>query len=60
MRERLKGYGIDTGSANDVLWNFEKFVIDRKGTVVARFAPDVTPDDPRLLAVLDEQLSKAA
>lgn len=60
MRERLKGYGIDTGAANDVLWNFEKFVIDRKGAVVARFAPDVTPDDPRLLAVLDEQLSKAA
>jgi glutathione peroxidase len=60
MRERLKGYGIDTGAASDVLWNFEKFLIDRQGTVVARFAPDVTADDPRLLSALDEQLSKGA
>ncbi|MET0746865.1 MAG: glutathione peroxidase [Rhizobium sp.] len=60
MREKLKGYGVDTGAANDVLWNFEKFLIDRKGAVVARFAPDVTPDDPRLLAALDAQLAKAA
>jgi len=60
MRERLKGYGIETGAAGEVLWNFEKFLIDRKGSVVARFAPDVTPDDPRLLAALDEQLAKTA
>ena len=60
MREKLKGYGIDTGAASDVLWNFEKFLIDRQGAVVARFAPDVTPDDTRLLAAVDEQLAKAA
>lgn len=60
MREKLKGYGIDTGPAGEVLWNFEKFLIDRDGSVVARFAPDVTPDDPRLLSALDEQLAKAA
>lgn len=60
MRERLKGYGVDTGAASDVLWNFEKFLIGRHGSVVARFAPDVTPDDPRLLSMLDKELAKSA
>lgn len=60
MRDKLKGHGIETGAVGDVLWNFEKFLIDRQGSIVARFAPDVTPDDPRLLAVLNEQLAKTA
>ena len=34
--------------------------ISRKGEVVARFAPDVTADDPRLTAVLDAELAKPA
>src|SRR5690606_10667697 len=41
MRERLKGFGIETGPPGEVLWNFEKFVIGRDGQVVARFSPDV-------------------
>jgi glutathione peroxidase len=60
MRDRLKGHGVDTGPAGEILWNFEKFLIDRKGSIVARFAPDVTPDDPRLVSVVDEQLAKTA
>jgi len=60
FRERLKGYGIDPVSKTDVLWNFEKFLIDRKGAVVGRFAPDVAADDPRLLAAIDAELAKAA
>ena len=31
--------------ANDIRWNFEKFLVDRSGKVVARFAPMVTPED---------------
>lgn len=58
FRERLKGYGIDPASRTDVLWNFEKFLIDRKGDVVGRFAPDVTADDPRLLSAIDAQLAR--
>ncbi|MNF68991.1 Hydroperoxy fatty acid reductase gpx1 [compost metagenome] len=60
FRERLKGYGIESANTTDVLWNFEKFLIDRQGQVVARFAPDVAADDPRLLAALDAQLAKEA
>ena len=58
MRERLKGYGMDTGKPGEVLWNFEKFLVDRKGAVVERFSPDVTPDDQRLVAAIDRELAK--
>ncbi|MNC79356.1 Hydroperoxy fatty acid reductase gpx2 [compost metagenome] len=60
FRERLKGYGIESANTSDVLWNFEKFLLDRKGKVVARFAPDVAADDPRLLAALETQLAQEA
>jgi glutathione peroxidase len=59
FRERLQAHGITAGKPADVLWNFEKFLINRKGNVVARFAPDVTADDPRLVAAVDAELSKA-
>lgn len=60
FRERLHSYGIPSAGGHEVLWNFEKFVIDRQGRVVARFAPDVAADDPRLLEVIEAQLAKTA
>ena len=60
MRKRLADYGIETGAADEVLWNFEKFLVGRDGAVAARFSPDVAPDDPRLVAVIDRELAKAA
>jgi len=59
FRDRLKGYGIDTGQPGEVLWNFEKFLISRDGEVVGRFAPDTEANDPRLLAALDAELAGA-
>ncbi|VVD33647.1 glutathione peroxidase [Paraburkholderia dioscoreae] len=58
FRERLKGYGIESGDPVEVLWNFEKFLLNRNGDVVARFAPDVAADDPRLVAAIDAELAK--
>lgn len=60
MRKRLIEYGIPVNDRPDVLWNFEKFLIGRDGSVAARFAPDVTADDPRLLQALDEALAVRA
>lgn len=34
-----------SGNDNDIKWNFEKFLVDRKGNVVKRFAPTVTPEE---------------
>ena len=56
FRERLKGFGVPDGNPVDVLWNFEKFLVNRKGQVVARFAPDIGADDPRLVAAIDAEL----
>jgi glutathione peroxidase len=56
FRERLKGYGIESGDPQEVLWNFEKFLIGRDGKVIGRFAPDVAADDPRLTAAIDQAL----
>jgi glutathione peroxidase len=30
---------------NDIRWNFTKFLINKEGTVVARFAPNITPEE---------------
>jgi glutathione peroxidase len=39
----------EKGESGDVSWNFEKFLIAADGTVIARFTPQVEPDDPRLV-----------
>jgi glutathione peroxidase len=57
FKAKLAGYGIKQENPTDILWNFEKFLIGRNGQVVARFAPDVTADDPILLAAIETELS---
>lgn len=42
----------------EVRWNFEKFLIDRNGAVVARFDPDVVPDDQLLVSAVDKALGR--
>ena len=37
-------------------WNFEKFLIDRKGDIAARFAPDMIPENPRIVAAIEAEL----
>ena len=56
MRAKLDGLGIPTNPAPEVLWNFEKFLVDRKGNVIGRFAPDVAPGDEKLTAAIDAAL----
>jgi glutathione peroxidase len=47
----------ENGEAGDVSWNFEKFLVDGRGDVVARFSPSVEPDDPQLVSAVEAQLS---
>ena len=44
------------GYTGDIRWNFEKFVLDREGNVVARFHPQVAPDAPEVLAAIHSAL----
>jgi glutathione peroxidase len=54
--KKLAGYGITHENPSDVMWNFEKFLVNRQGEVVARFAPSVTPDHPELVKAIEAQL----
>ncbi|MEU7828975.1 MULTISPECIES: glutathione peroxidase [unclassified Nonomuraea] len=42
------------GTGGDIQWNFEKFLVDREGAVVARFRPRTTPDDPAVIAAIEK------
>ena len=44
------------GTSGDIRWNFEKFLVNRNGDVVARFGPRMTPDDPMIIAAIEHQL----
>jgi len=46
----------DAGHSGDIQWNFEKFLIDGSGRVVARFAPSVVPEDPGLVKAVQSVL----
>lgn len=41
-------------------WNFHKYLIGRDGRVVAQFPSKVTPDDPKLVAAIERELSVTA
>jgi glutathione peroxidase len=58
FRERLRSFGMTPNDDPDILWNFEKFLIAKDGTVVRRFAPSTTPDDPAVVAAITEELAK--
>jgi glutathione peroxidase len=62
FRERLNGFlkdkhnGATTNPEPGILWNFEKFLIDRNGNVAARFSPEVLPDDPAVITAIESAL----
>ncbi len=57
MVERLKSRGRVPNLPPEILWNFEKFLIGRDGRVLDRFAPDVVPDDPMIVAAVEKALA---
>jgi glutathione peroxidase len=46
------------GAAKEVEWNFTKFLVGRDGKVLARFPSKVRPDDPKLLATIEQALAQ--
>ncbi|MGI8640212.1 MAG: glutathione peroxidase [Pyrinomonadaceae bacterium] len=58
FEENLRNYGHTRAAPEELLWNFEKFLVNRDGEVVARFAPGVTAEDERLVEKVEEELGK--
>lgn len=40
-------------------WNFNKYLVDRSGNIVARYGSNVTPDDEELVAHIDRLLAES-
>lgn len=56
--EDLVEYGITPNPKPEVLWNFEKFLVNKQGEVVARFAPDIQANDARITDAINAELAK--
>jgi len=44
-------------TGGEIQWNFTKFLIGPDGRPVARFEPNVTPDDPQVTAAIEKELA---
>jgi glutathione peroxidase len=58
LHDTLDKHGLLPKQASDVMWNFEKFLVGRDGQVLGRFAPDVAPNAPALVAAIDAALAR--
>jgi glutathione peroxidase len=47
-------------SAGPIQWNFEKFLIARDGTLVARFGSGVAPESKSLVEAIERELEQSA
>jgi len=52
--------GLPEPIGGPVAWNFQKYLVDRNGEVVARFEPEVTPRDPAVVARIEALLTASA
>ena len=57
LYQRLVEAPDAAGEAGDVRWNFEKFLIDGRGDVVARFRTKVEPEAPEVRAAIEAVLA---
>jgi len=67
----VKGQGIDPlyayltsektnpSYAGPIAWNFAKFLVNRKGEVIARFAPKEEPDSPAVTKAIETALAES-
>ncbi len=44
--------------AGDITWNFNKFLVDRKGKVVARFSSKDTPESEAVTQAIEKYLKE--
>jgi glutathione peroxidase len=58
--EELTAEADAEGTAGDVQWNFEKFLVSPEGDIVARFRPGVEPENPVLVKAIEGALPNGA
>ncbi len=55
LYNRLVNNAPETG---DIGWNFEKFLIDKKGNIIGRYKSKVKPDSDELVSAINAELAK--
>jgi len=48
----------DPKFAGDIPWNFAKFLVNRKGEVIARFAPGDEPESEKVTKAIESALAE--
>lgn len=58
MYAKLVDLGMGPHREGDILWNFEKFLLNKDGQPVARFAPHIPPDAPEVTRAIESELAR--
>jgi len=48
----------DGDISGKVAWNFQKYLVDRSGKVVAKWAPPTSPTGPKVTAAIEKALEQ--
>lgn len=56
LYKHLTGKATNPRFGGEVEWNFAKFLLNRKGEIVARFAARTSPDDPEVVKAIEAAL----
>lgn len=59
LYQALTSKETDPKFAGDIKWNFTKFLINRKGEVIARFEPKETPESPAVTKAIEAALAES-
>ncbi|NGO07062.1 glutathione peroxidase [Streptomyces sp. HC44] len=57
LYERLVPTEDAEGHSGDIRWNFEKFLLGRDGSVVARFSPQTEPESAEVVAAVEKAVA---
>jgi glutathione peroxidase len=57
LYEELTATPDADGTAGDITWNFEKFLVSSTGEVIGRFRPQVEPEDPAIVDAIEAALA---
>jgi len=58
LYQYLTDSSLHPKTGGEIKWNFTKFLVDRKGNIVARFEPEVSPDSPQVVAAIEKALTQ--
>lgn len=58
LYKKLTSLDTQPEGSGPIKWNFEKFLLNREGEVVARFSPRTKPDAPEVIRAIEQALEE--